>query len=56
MEKESNVANKFNSSNKSKSFSRNSVKIDCNRERETEKKLRIESLMLRKSRMTKILF
>jgi hypothetical protein len=29
----------------------NSVKIDCDRERELRKKLRIESLMLRKKRM-----
>jgi hypothetical protein len=40
MEKESNVANKL-TLNKSKSFSGNAVKIDCDREKETEK--RIES-------------
>ncbi|XP_045804318.1 uncharacterized protein LOC123897647 [Trifolium pratense] len=45
MEKESNVANKFTSLNKSKSFSGNAVKTDCDREREREKESekRIES-------------
>jgi hypothetical protein len=33
------VSNKFNSSNKSNSLSGNSVKIDCDSKRETEKKI-----------------
>lgn len=37
MAKESNVANRFTSSNKSKSFTGNMVKTDCDREREKEK-------------------
>ncbi|GAU30287.1 hypothetical protein TSUD_385080 [Trifolium subterraneum] len=45
MEKESNVANKFTTLNKSKSFSGNAGKTDCDREREREKETekRIES-------------
>ncbi|KAK7306533.1 hypothetical protein VNO77_44480 [Canavalia gladiata] len=37
VEKESKAANRFKSSNKSKSFSVSVVKIDCDRERKTEK-------------------
>ena len=39
MVKEFNVSNKSNNSNKSKYFSGNSVKIDCDRERDIEEKV-----------------